>query len=351
MQTLDRALPGLVDPLVAGGLLERSGGEVRALVDVRPYADDDRDWWVVSDLTPGLDGGDRRMDPDHVLGVSSASTSLAQLTIREPVGRALDLGTGSGVQALHLSGHAVDVVATDLSERCVALARLTVGAQRPSRSTSGSATCSSRSADDPSTWSCPTRRSSSPRPPGSARLPRLGACRATSVVRRVLVDGAARLTDGGWCQVLANWAHHAGQPWEERTRRLDRRDGVRRLGGPARTDRPDAGTSRCGSTTPASRRRRSTSDRYDAWLDVVREQRIEAVGFGWLNLRNAGRADPVLRLEEWPYDIEQPIGPHVAAWGRQVDAASAYDRRRQLARPTAWSGRRTRRRGTHRRPR
>ncbi len=55
-EAADRALPGLVDPLVAAGLLDVSAGEVRARVDVRPYADDGRDWWVVSDLTPGLDG-------------------------------------------------------------------------------------------------------------------------------------------------------------------------------------------------------------------------------------------------------------------------------------------------------
>ena len=124
---VDQALPGVVDQLVEGGVLEQSGREVRALVDVRPYADDESSWWVVSDLTPGLDGRERRMHVDHVLGVSSASTSLAQLTIREPVGRALDLGTGSGVQALHLSRHSLDVVATDVSERCIALARLTAG--------------------------------------------------------------------------------------------------------------------------------------------------------------------------------------------------------------------------------
>ena len=37
----DRALPGLVEPLAAAGPAGRSGGEVRARVDVRPYADDD----------------------------------------------------------------------------------------------------------------------------------------------------------------------------------------------------------------------------------------------------------------------------------------------------------------------
>ena len=44
--------------------------------------------------------------PDFVLGVSSASSTLAQLTVRDPVGRALDLGTGCGVQSLHLARHA-----------------------------------------------------------------------------------------------------------------------------------------------------------------------------------------------------------------------------------------------------
>ena len=52
----DRALPSLVDELVGAGLLVASGDEVRAALDCRPYADDGRDWWVVSDLTPGLDG-------------------------------------------------------------------------------------------------------------------------------------------------------------------------------------------------------------------------------------------------------------------------------------------------------
>src|SRR5689334_7024220 len=102
---VERALPGLLDPLCTAGLLERSVGEVRALVDVRPYAADDLDLWVASDLTPGLDGQPNRVRSDHVLGISSAATSLAQLTLRDPVDRALDLGTGCGVQALHLAAH------------------------------------------------------------------------------------------------------------------------------------------------------------------------------------------------------------------------------------------------------
>ena len=54
-----------------------------------------------------------------------AATTVAQWTPRHPVRRALDLGTGCGVQALHLRTHTDQVVATDLSERALSFARVT----------------------------------------------------------------------------------------------------------------------------------------------------------------------------------------------------------------------------------
>ncbi len=47
---------------------------------------------------------------------------LAHLTVREPVERALDVGTGNGIQALLLSRHAEHVVATDVNERALGFA-------------------------------------------------------------------------------------------------------------------------------------------------------------------------------------------------------------------------------------
>ena len=84
---LDRALPGLLEPLIEAKILAATGEQVRAETDVRPYASDDGDFWVVSDLSPNLDTAVAPMRPDLVLGLSAASTSLAQLTIRRPVGR------------------------------------------------------------------------------------------------------------------------------------------------------------------------------------------------------------------------------------------------------------------------
>ncbi len=82
------------------------GDSVRAAVEVRPYGEavSTDPWWVVSDF--GSDVRPGPLEPDHVLGIGAASLSLAGATIRTPVGRALDIGTGCGVQALHLNGHA-----------------------------------------------------------------------------------------------------------------------------------------------------------------------------------------------------------------------------------------------------
>ena len=43
---------------------------------------------------------------------------------------------------------------------------------------------------------------------------------------------------------------------------------------------------------------------------------MEAIGFGWVNLRAGGRGRH--ELWDWPYDVEQPIAPAIRDWGRAV---------------------------------
>jgi len=315
-----RALPDLVEPLLTAGVLERSGDEVRALVDVRPYADDDHDWWVVSDLTPGLDGAPIAVTPEHVLGVSPASSSLAQLTVRAPVGRALDLGTGCGVQALHLAAHAGAVVATDVNPRALEMTRFTAAL--------GEVDVDVRDGSlfEPVTGDRFDLVVSNPpfvvSPATSERLVyRDSGLPGDEVVRRLVTLAPAHLTPGGRCQVLANWVHATGQPWQQRVG--DWLDGLgcdawvvqREVADPAAYVElwlKDAGL----HGTPAY------LQRYDAWLAWFEEQAVEAVGFGWLDLRRVDR-DPVLRLEEWPYDVEQPLGPEVADHARRAQLLAA----------------------------
>ena len=57
---------------------------------------------------------------DPVLGNVPASETLARLTVRRPAGRALDLGSGCGVQGLLLARHSETVISVDVNPRALA---------------------------------------------------------------------------------------------------------------------------------------------------------------------------------------------------------------------------------------
>ncbi|MEE2043518.1 methyltransferase, partial [Nocardiopsis tropica] len=119
-----------VDELAEAGLVTVEEGPhgtvVRALVHLGPWdLEDGRPGFVVSDpkVRPGTGAVPRH---DHVVGAGNASATLSQLIVDGPVDRALDVGTGCGVQALHLASRARAVVATDLNPRAVRLAGISL---------------------------------------------------------------------------------------------------------------------------------------------------------------------------------------------------------------------------------
>jgi methylase of polypeptide subunit release factors len=59
---------------------------------------------------------------DYVATVTAPSAILATLTVRRPVHTALDVGTGSGVQALWAARHSEHVVAVDVNQRALNIA-------------------------------------------------------------------------------------------------------------------------------------------------------------------------------------------------------------------------------------
>lgn len=80
------------------------------------------DLFVASDDFPGEDA--EQDPPDFVAAYTPTSKLCDSLTPRGPIGRALDIGTGSGVQAMLSARHAREVVATDVNPRALAFAEL-----------------------------------------------------------------------------------------------------------------------------------------------------------------------------------------------------------------------------------
>jgi methylase of polypeptide subunit release factors len=288
--------------LRASGLIV-GDAELRATVEIKPHGSERSEGWICSDVTP-LDGRVGKPREDFVLGASPASTTLAQLVPPGRYDRALDLGTGCGIQALHLD--AAHLVATDLNPRALDLARISLGL-------SGiSADLRLGSLYEPVEGECFDLIATNPpyvmSPPGDARLVyREGSFTADDLVRQVVTGGADHLAEGGTLTVLGNWAVTAGQPWDERLADWIRPTGCDALVLQRELLDPyeyieiwlaDAGLSGSPEYLP----------RYQAWLDYFARAGIKAVGLGWIALRKAGREHPSLRFDDWPHAVHQPVG-------------------------------------------
>ncbi|MHA3703311.1 DUF7782 domain-containing protein [Jatrophihabitans sp. YIM 134969] len=330
-----------VEALTEAGLLEASGGAVRAAMDVRPHATDagDGPWWIVSDL-----GGDVRrgvLRTDHVLGVGPAAMSLADTVVRRPVDRALDVGTGSGVQALHLATHAERIVASDVSERALRCAATTWGLSHPGRDLDlrrGSLLDPvAGERFDQVVANPPFVITPGPTPSDGRFTYRDGGLAGDTLCARLVAGTGAVLSPGGVAQLLANWLVTGEQDWTERVAGWVP-DGVDAwvwqreiadLGQYAALWLRDAGD---GPHVPGY------AGRYDAWVDGLQALGAVAVGFGAVHLRRPadGEHHPrVVVAEDVVQPLQPPLGEAVADWFERAVwlAGPGRDDRTLLATP------------------
>jgi len=304
------ALPGTgIRDAVAQGVLERTTDGIRAALDIRPYAADADQFLLVSDLDSDTRPGPVR--PDHVLGIGAASITLARAVIRQPVDRALDVGTGSGIQALHLAAHAETVVATDVNPRALALAAATArlnGQQWDLRA--GGLYEPVRDEDFDLIVCNPPFVISS----GHMRYSYRDSGLAGDGICRSLVTGISRhLRPGGTGQLLANWIVREDTDWRERVGEWVTESGCdawvvqRELADPVEyvglwlTDAGEDGKSGGFDRGAAAALARE-------WLDYFAAEKVQGIGMGLITLRRNDSAHPSVTLDEITGQGEEVTG-------------------------------------------
>lgn len=257
------------EALFRGGVLGRNGGEVGSLIRIRPFAG----------TLLAFDPSDGELRPDHVLGPGRASNELHNATVRTPFRRALDLGTGCGVQGLSCAVHCSSVVCTDINPRALALAKFNArlnGLAHVEVRAGGLFEPVASETFDLIVMNMPYAIS-----PGVKFLFRDSGGEGDDFLQRLIREVPAHLAPGGFCILTAQWAQVADEPWRERLWRWFRRlpldvwvlrQHVQQAasyaeGWIAETEQP------------------GDARRWQEWMDYLRARRIEAVHAGLLCLR------------------------------------------------------------------
>ncbi|WP_127783336.1 methyltransferase [Rhodococcus sp. X156] len=309
-----------LDAAVAGGLLQRHGGAVRAALDVRPLDTGAGTRWVVSDLD--ADRGELAGDREYVPGVGQASVSLLQAIPALAPATALDLGTGCGVQALQVGEHAGAVTATDVSPRALAMAAATFALNQVSvELLAGS-------------WFEPVagRRFDQvvANPPFV-----VGPAEVHSVYRDsgLDLDGASELVirgipehlnPGGTATLLASWVHVRGQDWRQRVASWLPEHGIDAWVVQRDVAEPALYVStwlRDGGLDP---RTGEGARRYDAWLEHLERSEVTGIGFGYVTLRATDAPSDVL-AEDLLHPFTDPLGPEAQAYLARVAWLREHD--------------------------
>jgi hypothetical protein len=246
---------------------------------------------------------------DHVMGLGPSSRTLANATVRHEHVRTMDLGAGCGVQSLLAAAHSDEVVATDTNPRA-----LNMTAFNARLNGYDNVACLEGSLFEP----VKDRRfdlivSNPPFviSPKTEYIYRDSGLPADEMCRQIVRQAPSHLVEGGYCQLLTNWAHVAGEDDTERIR-----EWFAGTGCDAWIIRKETQESAVyaqawlghteGHSSPERR-----AELFEQWMRYYDEMRIEAVSAGIICLRNSGRQDAWFHIEDCLPTSSTPWGDWV----------------------------------------
>jgi len=315
-------VPARLDDLVREGFLAAGDGLVRSPIRISPF-----EGLLLAHDPEVVD------DPpaDIVTGLNSAARTLAALTPRRPARRALDVGTGCGIQALLAARHCEHVVATDVNAR--ALAYTALGA-----ALNGFEHLETRAGSffDPVVGEQFDLVVSNPPyviSPEAKLVYRDGGLERDEVSRMALTGAARQLAEGGLAMLLCNWVHEPWEPWADPLRRWLERGGC------------DAVLLHHLSEDPLdyaakwnTRLRRDPArhgEVLDRWLSYYADANIGALATGAVALRRRSGEQPRLVTLEMATGPTGSAGEHVQRILAGADQLAELDDDALLATPLA----------------
>jgi SAM-dependent methyltransferase len=246
-----------------------------------------------------------RLRPDYVMGIAQSSITLATLTLRTHSALTLDLGTGCGLHAILAARHSDRVLAVDRNPRAINMARFNA-------ELNGLSHIDCRTGDlfvpvETETFDLIVSNPPFVLSPESLYLFRDSGLPSDELCQRIVRQIPARLREGGYGQLLCNWAHIAGQDWRQRLAAWFEGAGCDVWIMRSQTWDPAAYAAYwirdSGEETPAQ-----FAEHFDAWMAYYEQERIEAISLGLITMRRASGHANWLRMDDAPDRMLGPCG-------------------------------------------
>lgn len=244
--------------------------------------------------------------PDHTTGISGAALTLASVTIRRPVERALDIGTGSGTQALLLALHAGAVVGTDINRRALAYAAFNALLNGIENLTLREGSLFEPVAGE--TFDLVVSNPPYVISPDTDFLFRDSDLPGDSISGTVVGTAPRHLREGGFAEVLVNWIVPEGEHWSNPLRRWVEGSGCDAL--LLRNSNWDGLDYASDWNTTLRGDPDAFSAALDRWLDHFRRLNISALAGGLVVLRKRSGTNWVLELDPSTARVE-PSGDQI----------------------------------------
>jgi SAM-dependent methyltransferase len=244
---------------------------------------------------------------DHVPGVHRPSVALAHLTVRGEGERALDVGTGNGIQAILLAEHADRVVATDVNARALSYAAFNAALNG-----AGNIEVKQGSFFEPLEGELFDLVVVNPPyvvSPESAWLFRDSGLRGDAVSEHVVRAAPSVLAPGAFASVLIAWALDPDDPAQRPCSWLD---GSRCDAFLLHTSTDDPIETAAAWNRELVDRPDAYADALDRWLAYYEELGIEQLGYACLVLRKrTDGSDGWCEAVQLPQAALRPAGRHV----------------------------------------
>jgi tRNA1(Val) A37 N6-methylase TrmN6 len=290
-----------VERLVGMGVLEeRSGDEIRGAIKLVPHggvliaSDHERDGEPVAE--------------DVVAGVHPPSVVLAKLAVWLPVERALDVGTGNGIQALFAAQHCEHVIATDVNQRALDFAAFNArlnGVDNIEFRHGSFFEPVDGELFDLVLCNPPYLIS-----PDSLYAYRDSGMSGDTVSSELVRRAPEFLVEGGFAHLLASWIRRAGDEWTERLLDWTTGSGCDAFFLHYQTEQPiDHAESWLAPLTagPVADYQRAL----DRWLEYFAREGIASISHGAVMLRKRTGPTNWTRTEELPTNRLLPASLHV----------------------------------------